>query len=551
MAAMPHRTKGGVQQISSRAVEVAAGSGASVHYDAHRGLWVAADARLRAQLIAEGWVRWGAALPGHLDGSFAFVVTDGALLFAARDAFGMRPLFYHASRERIAFATEVAALLALPDVSRDIHDGSILEYLLRTWDTGAGTYFRGVQRVLPGHTLTVRKGGSPASVRFFVPPEPIEKIDERACDAEFKRLFFSAVEARLETKAPIVALLSGGLDSSSIACVADAIYARSPDRPPLHLASAVFPGLDTDERIFIDAVRARVRFASERFDATRAEPFAWKPCPFHPDRSHQLPIAAGWRRIAIREGAHVVLSGMGGDELLFERGVFRDLALDRRFVALFREAWLAPRYSTYSTRFYIEDGLRALAPPLLRSAERFIRSARAKKPAWMTDALWKLRADRRTAPSFSGENTRSWTWDWLTHTRLTWNIESDELAAAAAGLEVRYPFLDPDLARFVLALPYELRLPGGGMKILLRRALSAELPPEIRTRTHVTTFDAFLRSYYAAQRGFMSDVLSRGPWASAGYVLRAEAQRAFESGDLSTAWPLVMLECWLRALIDL
>jgi asparagine synthase (glutamine-hydrolysing) len=507
---------------------------------------------LDAASLAAADAQWGSALPEHLEGDFAYALWDpvGRELRAGRAALGGEALFYTLTRGGIALAGEVGPLVELPGVSRELEDGVVRDYLEGDWRHQEETFFRAVKRLPPGHRLTATERGV-SVVRWFQPPP-----ERRVADApgELRDLLRRSIAASLRGEACALVHLSGGLDSSSIACLA-ATLPRGETR--VVLGSAVFPGLSCDESAFIDAVARDVPFTSERHDVTR-EPDAEPPFfRDHPWRAPSPDNQAGWRRQARREGARVVLSGRGGDELLFERGVFRDLAAHGRFLRLRRET-RDLHYSAHDGAFFLRDALVATLPPALKRAfRRVIPRRREPEPAWLGPKLRALSRETAPAPLAFASHTQEATWAWLTGAPLLWAVEAERLVAARAGLEVRYPFLDASLARFVLALPYEARLPGGLMKRLLRDALGTDLPREIAFRTEVTTFEDLLRLQVERSLPRIRAVLTRGPWASEPWVERAgalalmdavDSGRTRDADDARLLWDMAMLEEWLRRL---
>ena len=589
--AVPHRATDGRMQVSGEccALGVArfqarapAPHATPLVRDQARRLWVAADLRLDnrdelreqlgspgasdTELLVLGYERWGTRVSAKLAGDFAFVVCDLARheVYAARDPFGVRPLFFNATAERLALASEVSQLLALGDVPRDIDDHAVREYLLGTYGCERNTFFRHISRVPPGHFLRAHAGEVHLE-RYWVPPrEPLGFRHTEEYVEEFRRVFQVAVTARLDTDRPLVAQLSGGIDSSAIACMADAIYKSSPeDRPSLHLASKVYPGMECDETPYIDAVARRVAFPSVRYACMPGPASAYAFELAHPARSPVVSATDSWLKMAADAQARVVLSGVGGDELLFERGIFRDLLAHGRFLDLYREATLAPRYSTRSRGFYLRDALVSSIPPKAVRAYRRVRKRKLPAPpSWLSARLRGTSAPL-ALPSLLpraawASHMQEWTWNWLTSVRLAWLLETEELVAARAGLELRYPFFDVRLVRLVLAIPYEHRLPGGHMKLLLRRALEDLLPPTITWRTGVTHFGSIVEKSLQCTAPIVRDVLLDGRWESEPYVDQREARKLLGAAPdaqgtpytqaMRAAWDIAMLELWLRHL---
>jgi asparagine synthase (glutamine-hydrolysing) len=504
------------------------------------------------ELLAVGYQRWGTGLAERLAGEFAFVIWDKARrqLYAARDPLGVRTLFYHADARRLAIATDVESLLARGDFERRLDDRSVFDYLLDQPRFVPETFFEGVHRLLPGHSL-LADGHSVRQERYWRPHPRTAARGAPDCHGEFRRLFERAVEDRLASDWPLIAQLSGGLDSSSIVCVADAVYRRNGvKRPPLVTASAVFPGLDCDETPYLDAVARHVMFSSERWDGTAEGPWdGTVPATGDPWSAAPPGQADTVFDIARRHGSRAILSGFGGDELLFERGIFRDLAARGRWLQLLRESALAPRYSTETAWHFLQDGLRGLVPEAARSAYGRLRAGRrGPAPGWLAPRL------RRFWSEPNGENgrapkldscTQEMTWQRLTSGHMLLALEVQRGQAARHGVDVRYPFLDARLVQFVLGLPYSCRLPGGRMKVLLRKGLDDLLPRKIARRRRVTTFDTSIRIHLRRILPQVRAVLTDGAWASSAFLDRSQVLAAFNIIDHAGSGP-VALDAWLQ-----
>jgi asparagine synthase (glutamine-hydrolysing) len=518
-----------------------------------------------SQLLQRGYERWGANLAQHVIGDFALGIWDEArrCLYAARDAFGARTLFYHAGPTGILLASEVEQILASGLLQPELEDRVLLEYLCREHRALDLTFFRGVQRVPPGHWLLADRTTCRLQ-RYWLPPRHELRDGDHA--ERFRHLFRTAVADRLEADRPLVAQLSGGLDSASVVCMAEEI-ARSGQSVQLHLTSDVYPGLPCDETPLIGAVTDQVRFPAQRWDglnlASADWPGGWTA---HPWGGPGTRGREGDLHLAREVGAVGILVGFGGDELLFERGVFRDLAAQGRWLTLLTETVLAPGlYSSQSAAFFLWDALRVAAPPALR---RFYRRLRPRppeeSPSWLGErlhGLWQESMAEDRTPPIAGSFTRRHLWNWLTRPALWWSIEFQALRAARHGLDLRLPFLDRRLADFVLVVPFEARLPRGRMKRLLRDAMRGVLPKAIAERRRVTTFDCLARRGLEHDRERFQDLLFGVEWLSAPFVDQVEARELIRAltepaaeglhyPQLTLARDIVQLEAWLRALRD-
>jgi asparagine synthase (glutamine-hydrolysing) len=519
-----------------------------------------------AELLLHGYRRWGTELADRLVGDFAFAIWDAGRrsLYLARDPFGVRPLFYRAGADWLAVASEVEQILITGSAA--LEERVVLDYLLFEHRLPRETFFSGIFRVQPGHWLMATASGL-REERYWQPSlRPERSRDTGDCAEEFQRRFRQAVADRLGSTGVVVAQLSGGLDSSSAVCMA-AELTRGTHSPAVVAASAVYPGLDCDETPYIDAVVRRTGLRSERWDATAAPTLdAAGCCAGHPWAGAAAESWEGDLRLARRLGAAALLSGFGGDELLFERGVFRDLAAAGRWWELIREALLAPRYSSRSAAFFLRDAVRNTAP---RRWLRWYRWLRPRKPAhppeWLAPALadvWNQRPrNEDVSPVPDRSHTGEFTWRWLTSPNLWWAVELQTLRAAHAGVEMRFPFLDRRLAEFVLALPYEARLPHGRMKRLLRCGMKELLPREVAERQGVTTFDAMVRRNFHKNRPCIRAIIGSGQWLSGKFINRDAAKKLFQPLDtgaealvnchaVTTVLDVAQLELWLRFLCE-
>jgi asparagine synthase (glutamine-hydrolysing) len=559
---------------------LASGGAAGLWADEARGLVVGLDGRLDhtselaatlglppdttpEELVAALWAdardRPAAGDPAaRLEGDFAVVVWDvrERTLFAARDAFGVRPLYHRTVGSTWIVASHVDALIAPelggpPPLDPDL----VLDHLTGRSRHATRSHFEGIERVPPGHTLFGWARGRALTRHFRLPETLPAPCRPEEAEEELRRLFFRSVEARFVSDAPVVAHLSGGIDSTAIAFAAASL--RSQGRlhaPDVALASAVFPGRSNDERVFIDASTSELPFAAHRWDG---RPVDWDgletPDAVSPWRSF---TPAGDVAVARRLGAKVIVSGFGGDELTFEGGVFRDLAAAHRFVALARVVHGPGRYSTRGASTLWREALGAAVPSPLRAWARAVRrQAPAPPPPWLGPSLrdrWPPVEPDDPGP-FTSETQRV-TWTWLTRPATGWDAEVGEREAEGAGLSLRLPWLDVRLARFVLSLPWTARIPRRGMKSLPREALP--MARRVATRARATSHEDGTLATLAREIGRARPLLVDGPWRAAPYVSRREVRARLEEAEAGAAgwreaswlWSVATLERWLRAI---
>ncbi len=549
------------------------------------GLWAAFDGRIDnrreleaalglrprafadATLVGGAYQKWGFGAANRIEGDFALLVWDPHqhLLYAARDPFGVRPLFYVSSKGRMYFSSSVEALLTTAPSTWELDASSILGGVLFEQPDLEATYFRGIRRVPGGHYLVATARGIKVE-RYFYPPASEQPLSSLAdCDRECRDLLLQSVRRRMTASEPVAAQLSGGLDSASIVCLGDRIASDSGGA--FHPISAAFDGFDCDESSYVKHIQAeisaKVRWysgAGLAFNELDAD--VWSS----PWRNPQSGVHVHGFELAQSLNARIVLSGIGADELLFERGLYVALAQKRRVGLLFGETVGLPGlYSSRSPRFFLREAC-LFAMPTVRQALRSLR-ARVRpppRPSWLGPRMqgaWSQWTSPVPGPddgfgfTMASELGRA-NWRWLTRPTFQWLLELLELEAARHGIELRFPFLDRRLVEFVLSLPIEARLPRGRMKIVLRRAMSGILPPSIERRLNKTHFADNVIHGVRQAFPLMERTLARGRWVSSPFVKRSSVIDQFQKldgstdwSDFRTVWDLVMVERWMRSLI--
>ena len=527
-----------------------------------------------ADLILAAYVEWGERCPGHLVGDFAFAVWDAErrTLLCARDPFGVRPLYVHDGGGRVVVASEPRGLFAA-GVSDEIDD-TFVEELTRRGNvaTADRTLFRAVRLLPHGHAMAASADGVREWAHYTVRPssDPVPETDAAVAE-RFAELFREAVRCRVRGGVRIGAQLSGGLDSSAVACVARDLEAERGGDPidTFTLAFGLFPHID--EREFADAVLETGGFRPHTVDTTPLGPLS-NLADLH--AAIDSGPAAGtqhfiWAmcKAAGELGVRVLLDGLDGD-LVVEHGQNRlhELARAGDWETFFAEArsllerhkgndWLERFERDFghdiSHIFYIY-GL----PALEALAERgpvwsFARSLRGAVrhggviPRVVLPRIWRrllvpgpvlrrLRGgDPAPPPAVRADQLEA-----LRGVKLPRGLTLATHAAAVHGVELSHPFLDVRLVEFCLSLPSSQSLRDGWTRSVLRRALSSVLPDVVRDRIGKADLSAaYLRGLVDVDRDLLDRLVERAE-AMGGAVVadglraaRDRARAAYEAGE--------------------
>jgi asparagine synthase (glutamine-hydrolysing) len=507
----------------------------------------------------------GTAFPERLHGMFAVALWDARRerLVLTRDRLGKKPLLWTRLPDgSLAFASELKALLQLPEVRRELDLQALDAYLALQYVPGERTALREVHRLLPGHTL-VLENGSVTIERYWEP-----RVDEAVRPDEewlerVRATVGAAVRRRLAADVPLGALLSGGIDSSIVV----AQMAQALPGPVRTFAIGFAGEARYDERPYARAV-------AERWETTHEE------LVLDPDVREVLPRLA--RTLdeplgdeaalphylvceAARAHVTVALTGDGGDEAFagYERYAAHRLAariprpLARPGAALLRRlpaARLEPRSTPFRAARLLD--LAGLPPGERygRLMEVFPRPLR--ELLWTDGARPPVRAAEELLGPVGGGGVRGLqALDVRTYLPGDLLPKSD-LTSMAHSLELRSPLLDHEVVELGLSLPERLKLRGRQGKIALRRAFAADLPPEVAARGKTGFGVPISRWFREDLRGLARETLLGQPAADRGLfdgarvarLLRDHAEGRAEHGH--RLWTLLMLELWLREHVD-
>lgn len=459
-----------------------------------------------SQLILGAYQKWGDRCPEKLLGDFAFAIWDSyrQKLFCARDPMGVKPFYYYRSNRIFAFASEIKALLCLPEVPRELNELRVAYHLALLFEDQTITFYQDILRLPSAHSITV--GSDKTQIQRYWSLDPTREIRLRSNQEyteAFREIFTQAVQCRLRSAFPVGSTLSGGLDSSSITCTARNLLGS---KTHLHTFSAIFPSLPKedlrwiDERRYINAVKALEGFKSHDIHADCLNPLAeilWQDDEAIP--APNLYIHQALYHTAHQQGVRVFLDGLDGDSTISHGwGYLKELTFTGKWRTLLREyKQISRRYKLPRKQLLWKYSLKPLliepAVQLWRGLSRtqptqinsLINSSFAQRIGLIehTQALLKNR-------SHTTRTARQEHWLNLTSGLHSYGLELADKGAAGFSLEARYPFYDRRLIEFCLALPPEQKLNQGWTRIILRRAMTDILPPEVQWRVHKANLGA-------------------------------------------------------------
>jgi asparagine synthase (glutamine-hydrolysing) len=453
----------------------------------------------------------GTDLVNELDGQFAFAIFDRKRnrLFAARDHFGIVPFFYAVVDGLLLFGSEIKAILAHPVVCREVDLTGLDQILCFPGLVSPTTMFKGIKSLACGHRLTASTSGVDVSeywdLDYPLAGDQGPVHDEAHYVEGVRELLCRSVRKRLMSDVPLGLYLSGGLDSSlvsALACGADRLVQR-------HSFGISFHGADMCEQRYqrrvahhLNTLHHDVSFTPADVAREFARVIYHAECPV---KESYDATCLGLSRTTKQAGVSVVLTGQGADELFggyigykfdtFYRQRFRRDANESAERSIRERLWGDPDFA-YDRNY---TSLIELKRNLYSSA------ARAALPQF--DALSCLSLPKNRVAGRHILHKRSYLDFKL---RLADHLLADhgDRMAMANAVEVRHPFLDIDLVKFVATVPPQLTLKDQTEKYVLRQIAQSLIPPEIAQREKFGWF-AHASSHMIRHGGeYLRDLLS-------------------------------------------
>lgn len=477
-----------------------------------------------SELILAAYAKWGEQCPARLLGDFAFAIWDdrNQKLFSARDYFGVKSFFYHLSPKLFAFATELKALLTIEEVPQRLNEVRVADYLASVFGDVEATFYQDILRLPPSHSLTI----TPERTRMqrFWNLDPRREISLKSSGeyAEaLRELFVEAVRCRMRSSHSIGSMLSGGLDSSSIACVAQMLLTKnsrvnfSPGvERQVHTFSAVFKqAIKSDESSYIDTVLSNRDFKPHFLKADSVGPLIdAEKRVWHQDE----PLAfsnmyINWSiyGIAKESGVRVMLDGFDGDTTISHGTWYmNELARANDWFKWFRHArghaanvdeavlplfWVHLwhyQLNSFTSRYRAlrpaRNAGRRLMKRAIASLDRVGRKEDVQavaNPQFLKRVGFHehVKAFRQSDP-YRARSEREFHFLRLNAGVLAHTLEMHDKMAGAFDVEVRYPFWDRRLAEFCLAVPAEQKIECGMTRMIMRRAMEGILPRQVQWR---------------------------------------------------------------------
>lgn len=516
------------------------------------------------EVILHAYEEWGMECLSRFNGMWAFAVwdKDRKRLFCARDRFGIKPLYYYLTDKKLVLASEIKAILQDPKIRRSPNHSRVYDYLAYGYlDHTEETFFQNLYQLRGGHYLTLEILGT-NDFQFDIRPYWDLRPKECEFKDDFKERFYELLEdsirLHMRSDVPVGTCLSGGIDSSSIVCLAKHFL----DSNVHKTFSSCFDDKKYDEREYINKV----------VEVTDSDPHYIFPRPedlfqeiedlvwYQEEPFGSTSIFAQWSvfKLAKLNKVKVILDGQGADELLagyhpYFGFYLSELARAFRFQEFIKEYRKIRSLYHYSHSWIIGHLIVCLSP---LPWSRMIRNqVLLHKNRWLNaydHSMREIEFKQKFKNIFFDRLYRS-----LMNLTLPGLLHYEDRNSMAHSIEARVPFLDYRLVEFIFSLPMNQIIRNGTTKVILRETMEGIIPEIVRTRLDkmgfVTPEDVWFREVLRDQ---VLEILDSRSFAERGYFDVEEVKKTFyrhcrgEINISSTVWRWVNLELWFRIFMD-
>ena len=458
------------------------------------------------EVILHLYEEYGTDCLSRMNGQFSLAIWDikSKQLFLARDRVGIRPLYYTIVNNTLIFASEIKAIFMKREVSREI-DPVAMDQIFTFWTTlSPRTVFKDIYELPPGHYMKISGGKVTLKkywdIPFYSRSEQFDTAPEEIC-GQIRELLLDAVRIRLRADVPVGCYLSGGLDSSAVAGMVVRNFNNDVRTFGIRFEEEGFDEGQYQSRIvsWLDANHSEISAANEKIGTSFPE------CLWHLEKPvlRTAPIPLFLLSEMVREsGLKVVLTGEGADEIFGGYNIFKEAKIRKslsRCLESRRRAELIgklypyifdnPRLKSSMQSFFLR-GLEGVEDPIFSHLIRWGNTSRIKTffSAELRDAVGDYNGYRQVRENLPADYEKR---DYLSRAQyLEMSIflsnyllcSQGDRVAMAHSVEIRMPYLDPNVIEFMARVPAKWKILGTNEKYILKKAFQNILPDQIVRR---------------------------------------------------------------------
>ena len=534
--------------------------------------------------ILKSYEKWGEKCPEHLLGDFAFAIWDqnNDKLFCARDHMGVKPFYYYSDDEMFVFGTEIKALFAVSGVLYELNKLKLGLYLKMDRTDKHLTFYENIFSLTAANYICVNQKFILKKIYWKLDPESklIMDSDEEYFKA-YKEIFTEAVNCRLRSSFPIGFDLSGGLDSSSVVCIAKQILDKNESQIKLETFSQIFDYFkESDERYYINKVLDVIEIKPNFIKCDNINPFDnLDTILWHQDQPFSLPflsiLSAVLQKMEIN-GFRIHLNGIGGD-IVTSHGdnYFTDLFTKFKFKKLFNEV---KNSSKHQNKVFYTELIKSVVTPLIPQFSKpilvsiikyfnlFIPQQKELIYREPHDFLNKDFAsvikiiDFKEKKEDLSKNKLSNAKKSHYNSLFTYSHQEEneirQNIAANFNIESRFPYYDKRMVEFSYAIPTEVKFKYGWDRYIQRASMTDIIPKEIQWRPNKTNLINILeKNLFLFKKNHLENIIHGDEKLVNQYMNLKDIQKIYREFKINNTiayihvlnlWQIVILSEWLK-----
>lgn len=516
------------------------------------------------EVILKSYLEYGDECVQYFNGMWAFAIYDFRKnrLLCSRDRLGVKPFYYCIDNERLYFSSELKGLHAVLNFQNANHS-KVYEYLAYGYRNNDGeTFFENCFELLPGTNLVVEQNQVSFHTYWTLKENLFQHDPNLNPFQEYVQLFESAVKLRYRSDVPVALLLSGGLDSSSIAKVTDNLIQRGElSQNEIHAFIASFPNYEADEtpiaREFIKTCQ-HIRLHEMEIDTQKTigelENNIYQLD--HPVFSFNSIIHLNIMNACRERGIKVVLNGQGSDEAYagYDRYISGAFLLDQllsRNGRFWKEFNGLKKHNGYSSRFLWSQMFKSV---INQSFSAYLRARFQEKSLAYLDPTFVKNNYQHYKPAYhfslKGNNFARYLLKQINAEGLNQILHYEDVSSMAQSIEIRSPFMDYRMMEFAFSIPNDLKFKEGKTKLIQRETIGALLPDSITKNRKKIGFKTPFLEYLDGDplfRDYVFGVLNSDQFKSKKIWKADKIKQVFEKpleNPNFPYWRILNLEIW-------
>lgn len=523
------------------------------------------------EVVLEAYAQWGKSCLEKFNGMWAFIIYDilEDSFFIARDRFAVKPLYYWKSTagDFVAFASEIKQFAVLPGWSPRLNLPRAQDFICADMaDHTDETLFENVFQLHGGEYLLCRrnemfKGRNRFEpIKWYSPQQSALGYGYNEAVEQIKNLFTDAVSLRLRSDAPYGTCLSGGLDSSSVACVAALLKKKDIDSK-LRTFTSCWNYPEINERIYAEKVSEYAGTIPDYFypeedgilDFIKNSVYLYDEPPFN------TSVFAEWnvyRRVREHE-VKVTLDGHGADEqfagyYLYLHVLLASLLRDGKIPEFLDEVSAARRLHGLSIPYLCTRIGGIMLPEKIKGIVKLLRGRTDDRSPFINLKLsedhysWRNKLSRFEAKTINELSSAQ-----FFYTSLPVQLHWTDRNSMTSSVESRLPFLDYRIADFILSCPAEFKIRHGIQKLILRDSMKGIIPDLIRNRTNKLSFDTPENKWIVTKNAELRKLLNEAYESSSGIFTETAFRSAKDvldskNKDVSILWKIIFFGLWMN-----